>query len=103
MLLGPDGRSRCSFPPPEEGRDGAKVTLQHPRDQVWFAGDTCFGGILAAPGGLPFRCVLRSKPGRRPGTGHAGRGRPPRRPDALARDRTGRQVPPVKSQASMSR
>lgn len=68
VLLGPDGRSHCSFPPPEDGWDGPEVPRQHPREQVWFAGDTRFGGVLAAPGGLPFRYVLRAKPGRRAGT-----------------------------------
>ncbi|MEU2395685.1 hypothetical protein [Streptomyces sp. NPDC007369] len=70
VLLGPDGRSHCSFPPPGEGWDGPAVPQQRglPQDRVWFAGDTRFGGVLALPGGMPFRFVSRSKPGGRPGS-----------------------------------
>ncbi|MFD7630404.1 hypothetical protein ACFV7Q_31015 [Streptomyces sp. NPDC059851] len=69
VLLGPDGRSHCSFPPPGEGWDGPAVPQQGlPRDEVWFAGDTRFGGMLAMPGGLPFRFVTRSTPGGRRGS-----------------------------------
>ncbi|MFD3700440.1 hypothetical protein ACFWUZ_30675 [Streptomyces sp. NPDC058646] len=66
VLLGPDGQSQCSFPPPGEGWDGPE---RKPVDrEVWFAGDTRFGGVLAVPGGLPFRYVTREKPGRRQGS-----------------------------------
>ncbi|MFD3537126.1 hypothetical protein [Streptomyces sp. NPDC058664] len=69
VLLQPDGQSHCSFPPPSDGWDGpAPRPGQHPPDLMWFAGDTRFGGMLAEPGGTPFRYVVRSKPGRRRGT-----------------------------------
>lgn len=64
VLLQPDGQSHCSFPPPEDGWDGPAVPQPaDPPKEVWFAGDTRFGGMLALPGGLPFRYVTRSKPG----------------------------------------
>lgn len=63
VLLGPDGQSHCSFPPPGEGWDGPRVPQPaHQADRVWFAGDTRFGGMLALPGGMPFRYVTRSRP-----------------------------------------
>ncbi|MET9604929.1 hypothetical protein ABZZ17_07640 [Streptomyces sp. NPDC006512] len=68
VLLQPDGQSHCSFPPPWDGWDGPRVPRQQAGDQMWFAGDTRFGGMLAAPGGLPFRYVVRTKPGRRGGS-----------------------------------
>ncbi|WP_431902199.1 hypothetical protein [Nonomuraea sp. bgisy101] len=92
VLLRPDGQAQCSFPPPDEGarpgeggRPGGGAGLGsgagsgnggRPREggrpdegagagqEVWFAGDTRFGGMLAAPGGLPFRYVTRTRPGR---------------------------------------
>ncbi|MGW6979196.1 hypothetical protein ACWGE1_07085 [Streptomyces sp. NPDC054932] len=69
VLLGPDGQSHCSFPPPGDGWDGPQVPQQgQSADVVWFAGDTRFGGMLALPGGLPFRYVSRSRPSRRAGS-----------------------------------
>ena len=50
VLLKPDGQARCSFPMP-----GPSVS-----DEVWFAGDVDTGGILAVPGGLPWRYVRRT-------------------------------------------
>jgi hypothetical protein len=58
VLLQPDGQSHCSFPDPGHGV----------QDSIWFAGDTRYGGILAVPGGFPFRHVTRSKPGKRKGS-----------------------------------
>ncbi len=55
-LLAPDGQSVCSFPLP-----GNTI-----RDRVWFAGDPRYGGMLAAPGGMPSLWVSREKPGRLP-------------------------------------
>ncbi|MER6349575.1 hypothetical protein ACWC10_17720 [Streptomyces sp. NPDC001595] len=72
VLLQPDGQSHCSFPVPWDGWDGPRgpqTQGPHPADRVWFAGDTRFGGIVAVPGGLPFRYVVRSSPGRRRGSG----------------------------------
>ncbi|MGA4800423.1 hypothetical protein [Streptomyces lavendulocolor] len=70
VLLQPDGQSHCSFPLPSDGWDGpSQPRGQRPVDQVWFAGDTRFGGMVAEPGGLPFRHVVRSTPGKRRGTG----------------------------------
>jgi hypothetical protein len=70
VLLQPDGQSHCSFPLPSDGWDGPPQPRgQRPVDQVWFAGDTRFGGMVAEPGGLPFRHVVRSTPGKRRGTG----------------------------------
>ncbi|MEG8279852.1 hypothetical protein [Streptomyces sp. AHA2] len=69
VLLQPDGQSHCSFPVPGDGWDGPRPQGHRPADRVWFAGDTRFGGMLAEPGGLPFRYVVRSTPGRRRGTG----------------------------------
>ncbi|MFD3548282.1 hypothetical protein ACFWUW_22225 [Streptomyces sp. NPDC058655] len=63
VLLRPDGRSHCSFPLPWDGWEGPKAPQRHVLDEVWFAGDTRFGGMLAVPGGLPFRYVRRSAPG----------------------------------------
>ncbi|MGC5015153.1 hypothetical protein ACLQ2R_30695 [Streptosporangium sp. DT93] len=60
VLLRPDGQAQCAFLPPDEGR--------RPDGEVWFAGDTRFGGMLAMPGGLPFRYVVRAKPGGARGT-----------------------------------
>ncbi|MEU6214026.1 hypothetical protein ABZ891_29530 [Streptomyces sp. NPDC047023] len=70
VLLGPDGRSHCSFPPPGEGWDGPRVPARRegPGEEVWFAGDTRFGGMLAEPGGMPFRYVTRARPGRGAGS-----------------------------------
>ncbi|MFD9455097.1 hypothetical protein ACFWBC_18675 [Streptomyces sp. NPDC059985] len=68
VLLEPDGRSHCSFPQPWDGWDGPSVPRQQAHDQMWFAGDPRFGGMLAAPGGLPFRYVVRTTPGRRGGS-----------------------------------
>jgi hypothetical protein len=50
ILLKPDGQSQCTFPVPGPGIE----------DQVWFAGDINKAGILAVPGGLPFRYVTRA-------------------------------------------
>ncbi|WP_336319927.1 hypothetical protein [Streptomyces lavendofoliae] len=69
VLLQPDGRSHCSFPVPGDGWDGPPPRTRHRDDQVWFAGDTRFGGMIAEPGGLPFRYVVRSAPGKRRGSG----------------------------------
>ncbi|MHC3390979.1 hypothetical protein ACLQ2E_16150 [Streptomyces lavendulocolor] len=70
VLLQPDGQSHCSFPLPSDGWDGPPQPRGQRRvDQVWFAGDTRFGGMVAEPGGLPFRHVVRSTPGKRRGTG----------------------------------
>ncbi|TMR16763.1 hypothetical protein ETD86_24245 [Nonomuraea turkmeniaca] len=49
VLLRPDGQAQCSFPVPGPGI----------KDTVWFAGDINTSGILAVPGGLPFRHVTR--------------------------------------------
>jgi hypothetical protein len=49
VLLRPDGQARCSFPLPGPGV----------RDEVWFAGDVTTEGVLAVPGGLPWRYVRR--------------------------------------------
>ncbi|MEU9105684.1 hypothetical protein AB0D54_15145 [Streptomyces xanthophaeus] len=65
VLLGPDGQSVCSFPPPGADLDGPTPAVGR---EVWFAGDTRFGGVLALPGGMPFRYVTRAKPGRRQGS-----------------------------------
>lgn len=54
VLLKPDGQSRCTFPVPGPGI----------RDKVWFAGDIDAHGILAVPGGLPFRYVTRTRKAR---------------------------------------
>ncbi|RAY15522.1 hypothetical protein DPM19_06875 [Actinomadura craniellae] len=63
VLLRPDGQSHCSFPPPQEGWEGPfPPGSKGPHDHMWFAGDTRFGGVLAAPGGLPFRYVTRTNP-----------------------------------------
>jgi hypothetical protein len=51
VLLKPDGQAQCSFPPPGPGV----------ADEVWFAGDITTEGILAVPGGLPWRYVRRNK------------------------------------------
>ncbi|WP_188187099.1 hypothetical protein [Nonomuraea sp. SYSU D8015] len=51
ILLKPDGQSRCSFRAP-----GPDI-----KDEVWFAGDIDTHGILAAPGGLPFLHVTRTR------------------------------------------
>ncbi|MEV0383988.1 hypothetical protein [Nonomuraea sp. NPDC050643] len=56
VLLKPDGQSQCSFPVPGPGIS----------DTVWFAGDIDTNGILAVPGGLPFRHVSRARKPRRP-------------------------------------
>ncbi|GGU38007.1 hypothetical protein [Streptomyces lavendofoliae] len=69
VLLQPDGRSHCSFPVPGDGWDGPPPRGRRRDDQVWFAGDTRFGGMIAEPGGLPFRHVVRSAPGKRRGSG----------------------------------
>ncbi|MGW3991155.1 hypothetical protein [Streptomyces sp. NPDC004830] len=69
VLLQPDGQSHCSFPVPGDGWDGPRPRGSGPADRVWFAGDTRFGGMVAEPGGLPFRYVVRATPGRRRGTG----------------------------------
>ncbi|MFD3873212.1 hypothetical protein [Streptomyces sp. NPDC058623] len=69
VLLQPDGQSHCSFPPPWNGWDGPAAPRQLTDDQVWFAGDPRFGGMLAVPGGFPFRYVLRAAPGKRRGSG----------------------------------
>ncbi|MFI2632975.1 hypothetical protein ACH5A2_21690 [Streptomyces collinus] len=69
VLLQPDGQSHCSFPVPADGWDGPRPRGPRPADRVWFAGDTRFGGMIAEPGGLPFRYVVRSTPGKRRGTG----------------------------------
>ncbi|WP_369197842.1 hypothetical protein [Streptomyces djakartensis] len=69
VLLQPDGQSHCSFPVPADGWDGPRPRGHRPADRVWFAGDTRFGGMVAEPGGLPFRYVVRSTPGKRRGTG----------------------------------
>ncbi|MEU3889177.1 hypothetical protein [Streptomyces sp. NPDC029041] len=69
VLLQPDGQSHCSFPVPADGWDGPPPPGPRPADRVWFAGDTRFGGMVAEPGGLPFRYVVRSVPGKRRGTG----------------------------------
>jgi hypothetical protein len=69
VLLQPDGQSHCSFPIPSDGWDGPLPQGQRPGDEVWFAGDTRFGGMVAEPGGLPFRYVVRSVPGKRRGSG----------------------------------
>jgi hypothetical protein len=68
VLLQPDGQSHCSFPPPWDGWDGPGPRRPVACEEVWFAGDTRFGGVLAVPGGLPFRYVTRSRPGTRKGT-----------------------------------
>jgi hypothetical protein len=68
VLLQPDGQSHCSFPPPGAGWDGPRPGTKAPGGQVWFAGDTRFGGVLAVPGGMPFRYVTRAKPGKRRGS-----------------------------------
>ncbi|MFF9868053.1 hypothetical protein ACF1G0_21965 [Streptomyces sp. NPDC013953] len=69
VLLQPDGQSHCSFPVPSDAWDGPQPRgRQHPGNQVWFAGDTRFGGMVAEPGGLPFRYVVRSVPGKRRGS-----------------------------------
>lgn len=68
VLLQPDGQSHCSFPPPGDGWDGPRPGGPVAGDEVWFAGDTRFGGVLAVPGGMPFRYVTRGKPGTRRGT-----------------------------------
>jgi hypothetical protein len=60
VLLRPDGQAQCAFLPPGEGT--------RPDGEVWFAGDTRFGGMLAMPGGLPFRYVVRARPGGARGT-----------------------------------
>ncbi|MEO3807552.1 hypothetical protein ABGB17_00970 [Sphaerisporangium sp. B11E5] len=80
VLLAPDGQSHCSFPPPGGDWDGPRPGRKAggtgravedlprgARGEVWFAGDTRFGGVLAVPGGLPFRYVTRDKPGTRRG------------------------------------
>ncbi|TMR95098.1 hypothetical protein [Nonomuraea basaltis] len=54
VLLKPDGQSQCSFPVPGPGI----------KDKVCFAGDITGSGILAAPGGLPFRHVTRTRKAR---------------------------------------
>ncbi|MEV0197770.1 hypothetical protein [Nonomuraea sp. NPDC050691] len=54
VLLRPDGQSQCSFPVPGPGV----------RDEVWFAGDIDADGILAVPGGSPFRYVTRTRKAR---------------------------------------
>ncbi|MFD1936051.1 hypothetical protein ACFSKW_31740 [Nonomuraea mangrovi] len=68
VLLRPDGQAQCSFPPPDEGarpgEGGRPDEGAGAGQEVWFAGDTRFGGMLAAPGGLPFRYVTRTRPGR---------------------------------------
>jgi hypothetical protein len=69
VLLQPDGQSPCSFPIPADGWDGPRPQGPRPPDRVWFAGDTRFDGMVAEPGGLPFRYVVRSTPGKRRGTG----------------------------------
>jgi hypothetical protein len=69
VLLQPDGQSHCSFPIPADGWDDPRPQGPRTADRVWFAGDTRFGGIVAEPGGQPFRYVARSTPGKRPGTG----------------------------------
>ncbi|MFD9122548.1 hypothetical protein [Streptomyces bottropensis] len=69
VLLQPDGQSHTSFPVPADGWDGPRPGGPRPADRVWFAGDTRFGGMIAEPGGLPFRYVVRSTPGKRQGTG----------------------------------
>ncbi|MGC5040348.1 hypothetical protein ACPXCS_26040 [Streptomyces sp. DT190] len=69
VLLQPDGQSHCSFPVPADGWDGPRPGGPRPADRVWFAGDTRFGGMVAEPGGLPFRYVVRSTPGKRRGIG----------------------------------
>jgi hypothetical protein len=51
ILLKPDGQSQCSFPAPGPGVG----------DEVWFAGDINGSGVLAVPGGLPFRYVMRTR------------------------------------------
>ncbi|MFD8155094.1 hypothetical protein ACFV28_30650 [Streptomyces sp. NPDC059720] len=68
VLLQPDGQSHCSFPVPADGWDGPRPQGTRPADRVWFAGDTRFGGMVAEPGGLPFRYVVRATPGKRRGT-----------------------------------
>ncbi|MEU3854900.1 hypothetical protein [Streptomyces sp. NPDC029554] len=69
VLLQPDGQSHCSFPVPADGWDGPGPRGPRPADRVWFAGDTRFGGMVAEPGGMPFRYVVRSTPGKRRGIG----------------------------------
>lgn len=54
---------------PRDGWDGPGPRGPHPADRVWFAGDTRFGGMVAEPGGLPFRYVVRSTLGKRRGIG----------------------------------
>lgn len=49
VLLKPDGQAQCSFPAPGPGVG----------DEVWFAGDIATAGVLAVPGGLPWRYVTR--------------------------------------------
>ncbi|WP_068923708.1 hypothetical protein [Planobispora rosea] len=68
VLLQPDGQSHCSFPPPWDGWDGPGHRGPVAADEMWFAGDTRFGGVLAVPGGMPFRYVTRGRPGTRKGT-----------------------------------
>lgn len=55
VLLKPDSQPQCSFPVPGPGI----------KDKVWFAGDINASGILAVPGGLPFRHVTRTRKVRR--------------------------------------
>nr|BFE79644.1 hypothetical protein GCM10020093_022450 [Planobispora longispora] len=68
VLLQPDGQSHCAFPPPWDGWDGPGPRGPVAGDEMWFAGDTRFGGVLAVPGGMPFRYVTRGRPGTRKGT-----------------------------------
>ncbi len=51
VLLKPDGQAHCSFPVPGPGVG----------DEVWFAGDIATEGVVAVPGGLPWRYVVRTK------------------------------------------
>lgn len=51
VLLKPDGQAQCTFPVPGPGIE----------NEVWFAGDINTSGILAVPGGLPFRYVSRAR------------------------------------------
>ncbi|WP_067479297.1 hypothetical protein [Actinomadura hibisca] len=51
ILLKPDGQAHCSFPAPGPGVG----------TEVWFAGDMGGDGILAVPGGRPWRHVSRNR------------------------------------------
>ena len=51
VLLKPDGQAQCSFPMPGPGIG----------NEVWFAGDVATEGVVAVPGGLPWRYVVRAR------------------------------------------